>query len=251
METYKLSGTVYSSGTNARVAYAYVKAEKDSLIKDTTANDDGDFEFQDLEKGEWKIIALHEDYFPTKKIKFSLDKNTEGYSIFLSKIAGGTINVEEGHKFFNILSYAFLGIVVLYILSHVLTPTLKTSTDSFIWIDVPWKFIEIVVWGLAGVLVGKLIEIGWYLRSNRFYEEGIVMHKAHLIATPVLVLIAVIVLSLATMEVTLANESKITLDLADPEIMIAVSFLLGTSPWPLWKFTGNTAKRILEKEEGK
>lgn len=157
---------------------------------------------------------------------------------------------DDGRKFFDKLFYSLIGLVALYILSHVFAPNLNISSgDSFIWVAKPWRYVEILVWGLAGVMVGKLIESGWYLYQDRFKVEAIVMHLAHLIATPILVLIAVIVLSLATIDVTLANNSNLTLDLADPEIMVAVAFLLGTSPWPLWRFIQNTAERVLGQAE--
>ena len=70
------------------------------------------------------------------------------------------------------------------------------------------------------------------------------MHIAHLVSTPLLVLVAVILLSLATLKVTLAGGSEVTLDLSNMPILIAVSFLLGSSPWPLWNLIERSAKSI-------
>ena len=113
-----------------------------------------------------------------------------------------------------------------------------------IWEREPWRFLEILMWGLAGILVNKILITGWYLRSQRFYREGIVMHVAHLVATPLLVLVTVLLLSLVTFQITLANSNELTLDLSDPAILIAFSFLIGTVPWPLWNFIEDTGKRF-------
>jgi hypothetical protein len=97
---------------------------------------------------------------------------------------------------------------------------------------------------MAGILVNKIFLTGWYLRRKTFYEEGIVMHVAHLVTTPLMVLVAVFILSLVTLQVSITTGSALTLDLSDPRIMAAVAFLLGVAPWPLWNFIESTAKRI-------
>jgi hypothetical protein len=119
-----------------------------------------------------------------------------------------------------------------------------------LWDHDPWRFLEVLLWGLAGVLVHKLITIAWYLRTQKFYREGIIMHAAHIITTPLLALVAVLLLSLVTLNVTLASGNQLTLDLSDPRILAAFSFLLGSSPWPLWDFIEDTAKRITGRVEG-
>ena len=93
------------------------------------------------------------------------------------------------------------------------------------------------------MLVNKIIVSGWYLRSHRFYREGIVMHIAHLVSTPLLVMVAVLLLSLATVKVTVAG-SEITLDISNPSTIVVVAFLLGTVSWPLWNFIEGSARRI-------
>jgi hypothetical protein len=101
-----------------------------------------------------------------------------------------------------------------------------------------------MLWGLAGILVSKIITSSLYLRKHRFYREGLLMHIAHLVATPVLVLITVLLLSQVTMTFSLANSNQVTVDLSAPGIMVAFAFIIGTSPWPLWNFILNTAKRF-------
>jgi len=112
------------------------------------------------------------------------------------------------------------------------------------WDQDPWRFLEVLFWAMAGILVNKIIVVGWYLRSQRFYREGFVMHIAHLVSTPLLVLVAVLLLSLVTLDITLAGGNELTVDLSEPSIMVAVSFLLGTIPWPLWNFIEDTAERF-------
>lgn len=117
-----------------------------------------------------------------------------------------------------------------------------------VWNADPWRLLEIVLWGLAGVLVNKIIVSGWWLRSQRFYREGIVMHVAHLVTTPLLVLVAVLLLSLASLKISAAG-SEITLDISSPSTMVVVAFLLGTVSWPLWDFIEGTARRITGPQE--
>jgi len=112
------------------------------------------------------------------------------------------------------------------------------------WGDVPLRFLEIMLWGLAGILVSKIIQVGWYLRRGSFYSQGIVMHISHIAATPLLVLVSVLILSLVTLKVTLTGGNEVNIDLSDPSIMVAFAFIIGTSPWPLWRFIENSARRF-------
>jgi len=38
------------------------------------------------------------------------------------------------------------------------------------WGDGPLRYLEILLWGLAGILVSKIIQVGWYLRSQTLLE---------------------------------------------------------------------------------
>jgi len=130
-----------------------------------------------------------------------------------------------------------------------LTHFFGAAVTFAIWDKDPLRFLEIMLWGLGGVLVNKIITSGSFLRNQKFYREGMVMHIAHLVSTPFLVLVAVILLSLATFQVTLVGGSDITLDLSQPVIMVAISFLLGSSPWPLWNLIERTAQRVTGQAE--
>jgi len=118
-----------------------------------------------------------------------------------------------------------------------------------LWDQYPWRFLEILLWALGGILVNKIINTGSYLRWKKFYQEGIVMHVSHIVTTPLLVLVSVVLLSLVTLKVTLAGGNEVSLDLSDPRIMAAFSFLIATSPWPLWEFVQETAGKITSQAE--
>lgn len=247
----KLSGTLYKRGTNERITYGLVKAfrtgEKSQTVQ---ADDDGDFTFDNLSKGEWTIVALHEHYLPAKK-QFIEIKNAQHKLDFTLDLLRGTHDHELGKKFFNRLILYFVVLVIVYLGLHWLIPDRLTNLSSvFFWDKDPWKMLEILLWGFAGIVVNKLLFVSWYLYKKTFYTEGRVMHHAHLITTPVLVLVSVFILSLAKLDLELAGASnKLVIDLSDPNLMIAVAFLLGVAPWPLWNFVMDVSKNILGRLE--
>ncbi len=53
-------GTVYRHGSDRRIEHAYVKATKGDQVQHTTTDDDGDFDFKELEPGTWTLVALHD-----------------------------------------------------------------------------------------------------------------------------------------------------------------------------------------------
>jgi hypothetical protein len=241
----KLSGTIYRYGSEERIQYATVKAwSKGKKPTHTFADDDGDFNFDDLEPGKWTILALDENSLPGDRFEVELIEDRTGIKVELQRLAE-TLDLKKGRNFFIGLLASLGVLVVVYVLLH---GFIKIGTDpqaeTFIWTEGAWRFLELFMWSLAGILVNKIINIGWYLRSGRFYREGMMIHIAHLATTPLLVLVAVVILSLASLTLSLANNNEITLDLSDPNIMIAIAFLLGTSPWPLWRFIEDTAKRV-------
>ena len=331
----KVSGTVYRYGSERRIEHASIKATREKEVRHTTTDDDGDFEFQDLEPGKWKLAALHEKSFPSKPKELELMENTEGIRIDLFRLAGNE-DAKLGRNLFIGLLVALGVLVAVYVGLHLAFPRepeplsatlpvliaraeeqaadaetvseseallatigeIKAGVETALdknadlevadreivtevadaveaaakadqkaellarlatlqrlveapseaevgpWIRDPWRFLEILMWGLAGILVTKIFRIGWYLRSQKFYREGFVMHISHLVTTPLLVLVAVLLLSLVTLNITLAGGNELTVDLSEPSIMVAVSFLLGTVPWPLWNFIQNTAERF-------
>ncbi|MCK5345441.1 MAG: carboxypeptidase regulatory-like domain-containing protein [Candidatus Heimdallarchaeota archaeon] len=247
----KLSGTLYKRGTIERVEYATLKAfrkgEKAVIVQ---TDDDGDFTFGNLSTGNWTIIALHENYMPGKKQVINIKEGQNNVDIYLDMVRG-THDQELGKKFFNRLILYFVVLVIIYLALHWYVPATITKTKSvFFWDTDPWRMLEILMWGFAGIVVNKLLFVSWYLYKKIFFIEGRVMHHAQLITTPVLVLVSVFILSLATIDLELASSSnKLSLDLSDANIMIAVAFLLGVAPWPLWNFVLGVSRKILGEIE--
>jgi hypothetical protein len=240
-----ISGTVYRYGSEERVQFASVKAwAKGKKVVHAVTDDDGDFQFANLEAGKWTLVALEENSLPSSRLEMDLTEDQSGLRIDLQRLSG-VEDQKTGKNFFIAMLISLGVLVVVYILLHLfIHPEATATSDTFIWTEGAWRFIEIILWSMAGIMVHKIITTGWYLRSNRFYKEGMVMHISHIVTTPLLVLVAVIILSLATMTLTLANENEITLDLSNPNIMVAIAFVLGTVPWPLIRFIEDTAKRV-------
>jgi hypothetical protein len=244
----KISGTVYRFGTDERIQYASVKAwAKGKKTEHAITDDDGDYQFSNLDPGHWTLVGLEENSFPSSRLGVELTEDKSDLKIELQRLSG-IEDEQTGKKFFYSVLASFGFLVVAYILLHLfIRPDTTSPSNTFIWTEGAWRYLEIILWSLAGILVHKIITIGWYLRSKRFYREGIVMHVSHIATTPLLVLVGVIILSLAKLTLTLANENEITLDLSNPNIMIAIAFILGTSPWPLIRFIEDTAKRVTGK----
>jgi hypothetical protein len=237
---YQASGTVYRSGGKERVSYATIKVSKGTQIRYATTDDDGDFNLEVPDAGKWEFVALERGSYANNPMPIDILDDQPGIKIYLDRIAE-TSDEKTGKAFFWVLLGLLGVLMVVYIVTHVL---IKPGARFSFWSDDPLRFVEILFWALAGILVSKIFTVSWYLRSHRFYREGMLMHIAHLAATPILVLVTILLLSLVTLEFTLANGNAISIDLSDPRIMVAFAFIIGTSPWPLWNFILNTAKRF-------
>jgi hypothetical protein len=75
------------------------------------------------------------------------------------------------------------------------------------------------------------------------------MHISHIICVPLLTLVVVFLISLVTLSLTLAGNNEVQLDLSDPRLLVAVSFILGSRPWGLRTFIQRTAEKITEDKE--
>jgi hypothetical protein len=238
----KASGTIYRSGGKERVSYATIKAYKTGKpTKYETTDESGEFTLDLQDKGTWTFVAFEKGSFASEPQQVDMDNDQKDIKINLDRIAE-TPDDKAGRLFFWIMLGVFGLWIALYLLAHLVF--VDGGRGFRIWTDDPLRYLEILLWGLAGILVSKIFTIGWYLRNHRFYREGVLMHIAHLVATPVLVLITVLLLSQVSMTFTLANSNQVTIDLSVPTIMIAFAFIIGTSPWPLWNFILNTAKRF-------
>jgi hypothetical protein len=250
---FSISGTVVRYDSAARIANATVRVtDGEGKTQQVLTDDDGDFKVNDLQPGKCSVVALFDDSFPNRPEEFVLTENKANLSIRLHRLAGEE-DKAAGMKFFYGLLIGLGGLLVVYIVLHLIFPLrVAGSALSFAsWDKDPWRFLEIILWGLGGVLANKIITCGWYLRSQKFYREGIIMHISHLAANPLLVLVAVILLSLASFNITLANGSEVSIDLSQPSIMVVVAFLLGSSPWPLWNFIEDAARKVTGAAEKK
>ena len=109
---------------------------------------------------------------------------------------------------------------------------LRKPVERFFWNTWPWRLVEVWAWGLFGVLLTKITRIGWYLRTSTYQANGTWMHLAHVVATPFLALVAVLVLSFLKIE----GESQTIVDFSNPLLMVIAACLLSTNPWGLWDF---------------
>jgi hypothetical protein len=108
--------------------------------------------------------------------------------------------------------------------------------DGYVWTKDGETFFHTLFWGLVGVIAYKLIIIGTYVRFKRFSVERIVMHLSHIIVAPILVLVAVWLLSQVKFQLVLSEENRFIVDLDKPQILYALAFILGSNPWGLWGF---------------
>ena len=95
-----ISGTVYKTGSDERVKYAVVKAySKGKAPVIATTDDDGDFDFKNLEAGKWSLLVLDESSLPEKVSEFQLTKDRSNLKIELQRIAD-TKDLKVGTKLF-------------------------------------------------------------------------------------------------------------------------------------------------------
>ncbi|MGE5123178.1 MAG: hypothetical protein ACM3H7_01565 [Acidobacteriaceae bacterium] len=241
-----LSGTIYHSRTKERIPGALVKAtsgEKQYELQN--ADDNGNFRF-DLTSGQWSVIAFDNDSFPSDLKSVDLMEDKSDFDIYLARLAGEN-DAKRGRAFFWVLVGLLIALLIIYVIAHIFLPSGKPGSFQF-WLDYPLRYVEILLWGLGGILVNKLIMVSWWIRNQRFYREGILMHISHLLVTPLMVLVVALLLSLVGFNITLADNS-LTLDLAKPELLISFSFILGTIPWSLWSLIENTGRRFAEGKE--
>ena len=241
----RVSGIVSSEGTRRKLPAVVIKATSaGGEVLSTTSDEDGNFAFREMESGEWTFLALKEGYLTSKSQKLDLaaDKKDLRFELALAMEKG---DEKAGRIFFYITLGGLIALIVTYIVLHLVFPaTGKASQGSFLWGTEPLRFVEVLFWGMAGVLVDKLMSIGWYLRRGTFYRSGILMHIAQIISVPLLVMVVVFLLSLATLSVTLTSGNAISLDLSDPRLLVAVAFIIGSRPWDMQNFIRKTSEKI-------
>jgi hypothetical protein len=120
---------------------------------------------------------------------------------------------------------------------------LEDPERRYFWTGRPWIMVEAWAWGLLGILLAKIVRIGWYLRSSSYLAKGTWMHIAHVVATPFLALIAVLALSFVKLE----SEEQTIVDLSRPLFLVITACLLSTNPWGLWDFVLGRGEALREK----
>jgi hypothetical protein len=245
-----IAGTVFSEGTRSKLTNAVIKATAaDGKVLSAISDDQGFFTFDNLDSGEWTLVAMKEGYFTSKfqKIDLVTDRKDVRFNLALMM---DEVDEKAGRTLFYILLGTLGGLIIAYIVLHLVFPQANTGAESsFLWGDEPYRFIEVLFWGLAGILVDKLMSIGYYLRRGTFYRRGILMHISHIICVPLLTLVVVFLISLVTLSLTLTGNNEVQLDLSDPRLLVAISFILGSRPWGLRTFIQRTAEKITEDKE--
>lgn len=120
---------------------------------------------------------------------------------------------------------------------------LASQQSVYFWSTPPSSYLEVLFWSLAGILVSLLVTSGYYLRRKRFYVEGIWMHLSHLLAVPFLALVVVFLVSQVKLTVQV-DDSALALDITDPRLLAALSFIIAARPWGMIDFVRETSGSI-------
>lgn len=124
-----------------------------------------------------------------------------------------------------------------------LKKVLSNQRSTYFWSQPPMNYLEVIFWSLAGILVSLLITSGYYLRRKRFYVEGIWMHASHLLTVPVMALVVVFLISQIQLTVQI-DESEVALNINDPRLLAAISFVIAVRPWAMLDFVRETGSRF-------
>jgi hypothetical protein len=243
-----ISGVIFRSGGKERIPYATIKAtQQGQPVIYATAGEGGEFILELPEGGKWSLVTLEAGSLASQPQEVDADQDLQRVKIYLDRLAG-TADDKAGTRFFWFLVGALFLLIGVYIWLHQLFIPSTTEGVAF-WVDIPLRYVEILFWGLFGILVSKIITIGWYLRKHRYYREGNIMHLSHIFTTPILVLVVVLLLSTVNLTFTLAEDNTVNISLSEPAIMVAFAFMIGTVPWPLWNFIRDSAEQFISRNE--
>jgi hypothetical protein len=170
-------------------------------------------------------VTLHEEARPGRPETRELQQDEVDLSFELERQEGDA-DETAGRRFFVALCAALGVLVLAYVVLH----TVVHSVDDFFWGQAPWRFLEVTLWALAGILVNLIITAGSYLRWGRFYRQGILMEISHVVTIPLLAPVFVLLLSQVDLNVALTEGNQLQLDLSDPGLLAAVAFLIGSRP---------------------
>jgi hypothetical protein len=119
------------------------------------------------------------------------------------------------------------------------------GTTGYYWTGEPGRYIEVLFWALAGVVISQLVDTSTYLRRGTYLRDAQMQRYTLLVAAPLVTLVLVLLLSLAALEITLDSGGQIRLDLGDPRILAAVAFIFGLSFWRSWDNLQGFSQRFL------
>ena len=137
------------------------------------------------------------------------------------------VDLRAGHRFFVGLCVALLTLIAGYIVAHEM---FARGDGSYLWRTGSARYFEVLFWAVAGILVRLILTVAGYLRRGKFYRSGLYLHWALLISSPILTVVFVVLFSTITI-----RAQGISLELSDPRIQVAASFLLAATPWKLWE----------------
>lgn len=131
-----------------------------------------------------------------------------------------------------------------------LKTVIKNWPSSYFWSQSPANYLEALFWSLAGITVSLLITTGYYLRRKRFYAEGTWMHLSHLLSVPLLALVVVFLLSQVKLTLQL-DQSEVAIDINDPRLLAALSFIIAVRPWAILEFVREAASRFFRQAQSR
>jgi hypothetical protein len=114
---------------------------------------------------------------------------------------------------------------------------------GFFWHGEPWRYLEVLFWSLLGVLCSQVIATATYVRQGTYLRNAQILRVAQLAIGPLVSLIFVLFLSLATFQLTFDSGQTVQLNVTNPETLTLVSFVLGLSFWNLWDWLSGAFER--------
>jgi flagellar biosynthesis protein FliQ len=72
------------------------------------------------------------------------------------------------------------------------------------------------------------------------------MHVSHLLSVPLLALVVVFLISQVKLTVQI-DESEVALDVSDPRLLVALSFIIAARPWAMLNFVREAGSRFFSQ----
>ena len=121
---------------------------------------------------------------------------------------------------------------------------------SFFWSKGRRVWLEILCWAFFGIMTRLIVSCGWYVYKDRFYKRAVWQHASLLLVVPGLTLVLVLVLSLFSLNFPIEGGDSVAIELSNPLILAAVSFLVACVPWKLWNRIRETGEQMAATGKG-